>query len=1202
MVFGLLLRRLEPLGKGGFSAWVKLQRAHVYIKEIEFVNFKSFGKKVKISFYNDFTTISGPNGSGKSNIIDGILFALGLSSSRTLRAEKLTDLIYNGDIDKKPNFAQVTIRFDNTDRKLPLELDEIEISRKVRRTKSGYYSYFYFNGKAVSLGEVHAQLAKAGVTPEGYNVVMQGDVTRIISMPATERRKIIDEIAGVAEFDERKAKALEELEIVKEQIERVDLILEEVKLQLKKLAGERDQALKYQALKAERVKFEGYILLSRLKDARAELGNIGEELSGKEAKLEKVQKILKERSQALETLDKALETLSFEIRKKGEDEQLQVKKEIEELKGEISRAIDSIDLAGREIDEADSRRRKAFLEIDSTKGKVRELQGKIETESLRKESLSVEQAEKKTERRLLQSQIADVDSRFAKTRDELSGLKSKLEEIKNEKNELIRNEDRLLDALRRKSSEAREIEKGIRDAKEAVENSESDSRSVRYDLEKLSEKLESLLRDKDDLESSRLRIKAELRALEENLHRLQQAYALAEARVRAAQNSGGYSKAVELVLKATLRKELFGVHGTIAQLGKVDRRYSKALDVAAGSRMQALVVETDAEAARAIDYLKRRRGGRATFLPLNKMKRPGRLEPLSYENGIIGYAIDLIDFKPEFESAFWYVFRDTLILDSLSNARRLIGKFRMVTLEGEVLEKSGAMVGGSLASKPGVSFAASEKDKLLKLAAELKELEAARNTLIEKQDSLESSLYETSRQLRDCEEGISRKETQQAEIAGRDSKLSGLLEAKKAELEQLEAARLVLKKEMDKGALDKEKKQDAQARLEAEITELELKLADSPLPEINKKAEFVDEEIRRLEGRIRDLEADLNALRLEKNYVEEKLRAARNLIKEVEEKKGSHRKRIQLLEAKIEKAETCLETKQKREVELSGELKELQEKRAWLQTEHASLKRKAGASRVAVEKAQQQVLTLSATRTALFDQEKQLSEEVLKRGIEAGEEVPSYETVSTRIRAIEEALNKLEPVNMRAIAEHEEVEARFSELQARRDTLFSEREELLIRIGQYEDLKKETFMEAYSAININFGEIFHELSDGVGELVLDNPEDPFSGGMTLRARPKEKTLQRIEAMSGGEKSLTALAFLFAIQQYRPAPFYAFDEIDMFLDGWNVERVSRRVMKAGSKVQFIVVSLRKPMIQAAARTIGVTMQENNITSITGVMLN
>ena len=544
----------------------------MYIKEIEFVNFKSFGKKVKISFYNDFTTISGPNGSGKSNIIDGILFALGLTSSRTLRAEKLTDLIYNGDEAKKPDFAQVTIRFDNSDRKLPLDLDEVEISRKVRRTKSGYYSYFYFNGKAVSLGEIHFQLAKAGVTPEGYNVVMQGDVTQIISMTSVERRKIIDEIAGVAEFDERKQKALGELEVVRQQIERVDIILEEVRTQLGKLAGERDQALKYQALKAEKVKFEGYVLLSKLKDARTELQNVDKELAGKEEHLEKVQVLLNERVQELQALEEALEKLSLEIRKKGEDEQLQVKREIEETKGEISRCVDSIELSESELEEADSRRRKAFVEIDSTKGKIRELEEKIEAENLRKDSISSELSERKTERMLLQSRIADVDAKFAATRDELMAARKKLEDIKNEKNELIRTEDRLLDTLRRKSSELRDIENQIRDAEAAVTTSDSDTLSVKYEIEKLSENMESLIRDRDDIESSHFRIKEDIRKLESKLHGLQQEYAITEARVRASEHGGSYSKAVEMVIGAARQEDLFGIHGTIAQLGKVDRQ------------------------------------------------------------------------------------------------------------------------------------------------------------------------------------------------------------------------------------------------------------------------------------------------------------------------------------------------------------------------------------------------------------------------------------------------------------------------------------------------------------------------------------------------------------------------------------------------------------------------------------------------------
>ncbi len=1180
----------------------KLKRHSVYIKEIEFVNFKSFGKKVKISFYNDFTTISGPNGSGKSNIIDGILFALGLTSSRTLRAEKLTDLIYNGEEAKRPDYAQVTIRFDNSDRKLPLELDEVEISRKIRRTKNGYYSYFYFNGRTVNLGEIHFQLAKAGVTPEGYNVVMQGDVTQIISMTSVERRKIIDEIAGVTEFEERKQKSLGELEVVRQQIERVDIILEEVRVQLEKLTEERDQALKYQALKAEKVNFEGYILLSKLKDARIELNNVDHEIARKGEHLEKVQALLNERTQEIQVLEETLEKMSLEIRKKGEDEQLQIKREIEEIKGEISRCIDSIELSESELEDADSRRRKAFIDIDSNKNKIRELEEKIEVENLRKDSISSELSERKKECILLHSRIAEVDTKFAVTRDELMATRRELESVKNERNELIRTEDRLLDTLRRRSSELREIETQILDAEAAVSNCDSDTLSVQYEIEKLSKNIEALIKDNNDIEGSHFRIKEDVRILESKLHSLQQEYAITEARIRASEQGGSYSKAVEMVIGAFMQEELFGIHGTIAQLGKVDRRYATALEIAAGNRMQAIVVDTDADAAEAIEYLKRRKGGRVTFLPLNKMKKSRHLENLSYENGLIGYAIDLLEFDPLFEPAFWYVFQDTLVMENLASARQFMGKARIVTLEGELLEKSGAMVGGFLSSKSGITFEAAEKDKLIELADEINSLDTSRTAAIIKQDNIENHLFELSRKIRDCEVTILRKEHQLEEIAGRGAKLAELLETKQTDLKAIENSRTELRVEMDNIIAEKSEKEKTTAEIEAHISELEAKLADSPLPEINKKLESVDQELKRLESRIWDIETNLNALKLEKEYVEQKIADAKELIGDLDEKKDLKLKKVDSLKVKIKEFKEKLDEKKTLELELSDKLIGLQTDRDNVNVKHSTVKRRVNVAAKALENARQQMFTLTATRNALLDQEKKFTEEVQRRGIRETYEVPNYETVYMRIQAIEEALKSLEPINMRAIDKYEEVELRLLNLQEKRDILSTERRQLLERIDQYEQLKRDSFMEAYTIINANFKDIFHELSEGMGELLLEDHANPFAGGMTLRAQPKEKTLQRIESMSGGEKSLTALAFIFAIQQYHPAPFYAFDEIDMFLDGWNVERVSKRIKSSGSKVQFIVVSLRKPMIQAASRTIGVTMQENNITSITGVKLN
>jgi chromosome segregation protein len=245
---------------------------------------------------------------------------------------------------------------------------------------------------------------------------------------------------------------------------------------------------------------------------------------------------------------------------------------------------------------------------------------------------------------------------------------------------------------------------------------------------------------------------------------------------------------------------------------------------------------------------------------------------------------------------------------------------------------------------------------------------------------------------------------------------------------------------------------------------------------------------------------------------------------------------------------------------------------------------------------------LQSTKDALTEQIIALDNEIAERGLNRDEEVPSSESIASRIAALTRAMEKLEPVNMRAIDEYNEVENRQKDLKSRRDTLFHEREEIMVRIKRCEEMKKEAFMNAFNGINDQFKQVFAELSDGTGELFLEKPDDPFSGGMTIKAQPSEKTLQRLEAMSGGEKSLTALSLLFAIQQYRPAPFYAFDEIDMFLDGVNAEKVARRIQKAASNAQFIVVSLRKPMIEAAKRTVGVAMQENNISSITGIQLN
>ncbi|MCZ7373158.1 MAG: chromosome segregation protein SMC, partial [Candidatus Methanoperedens sp.] len=939
----------------------------MHIKEIELQNFKSFGKKVKIPFFDDFTTISGPNGSGKSNIIDGILFCLGLSNSRVMRAERLTDLIFNADSGRK-NFAQVTVRFNNLDREMPVDSDEIVITRKLRQTESGYYSYYYFNDTPVGLGDIHNYLSKAKITPEGYNVVMQGDVTRIIEMTVTERRKIIDEIAGVAEFDEKKGQALNELEIVRERIERVDIILGEVDEQLAKLQQERDQALKYQSLRDEKRKYEGYVLLAKLKDARNELDKLAGELKDKEIRKEELAKQVDERRKELSDIEQELTELNESIIQKGEGQQIALKKEIETIKGEISRCKSTIELADNEINDIESQRRKAFLEIDASQVKVGEFTGKLNEEIERKETLSAEVGGKNTQLLMVRSKIAEVDAEFAGTRDKLNESKSALETLKNEKNELMREEDRLLDAVRRNSSEARDKELEIEDARSKIASSDFDTGSAETQIQELKAKKQELIRDIMDLEKNRVQIKNVITDLENTLRNFQQEYAKSEARIKAAAEIN-YSGPVEVILRAKKNRELPGIYGTIAELGKVDKKYSVALEIAAGARMQSIVVDTDEDASRAINYLKEKRLGRVTFLPINKMESMQKL-PKTEKAGLIDYAINLVGYDNKFASVFWYVFRDTLVADDLTTARKLMGGKRLVTLEGELIEKAGAMTGGTIKSK--MSFASGEEDNLKKFAEQISEYEGRRKSAVMKFDKVDEHISTIRSESMGIDNEITKQQMQMDEIKNRGTRL-------------IEAARGEIKKNMDGIEEDKRAKDSLINTLLVEIEKIEKLLKGSQVPELSGKAFKIDEEITRLEGRLRDTEAVINAITLDIKYTQVKIDETKERLAELDNKKAGHRNKINSMHEQERNLESELNLKNIREKELGGELVELQNQRTAVQKEHSSIRGRLEEVERLVNEMERNMVALYSTRDALTEQIIALDNEIAERGLNRDE-------------------------------------------------------------------------------------------------------------------------------------------------------------------------------------------------------------------------
>ncbi len=1157
------------------------------IKEIELDNFKSFGRRTTIPLLDGFTTISGPNGSGKSNIIDSLLFALGLSSTRSMRAERLPDLLNN--LSGK-NEAKVTVRFQSEDKK------EIEVSRRIRVKDNGYTSTYNLNGKNATLSEIHEELQKYNVSPTGFNVIMQGDVTGIVTMSPTERRKIIDELAGVAEFDRRIDQANEELSAVGEKIEHQKIVLAEIIIRLEQLQTDRDQALKYLDLKEQKEKVERDLIFVRVNEvenkAKAELAEI-ERLNQKETNLLEA---LEKAEIELLTLRSEMGRLDQEIREKGGNEQLLLRQEAENKRGELTREENKYsNLSG----------------VIGEKSKLQKsLQGQIKT--IDKHLGELAKQKKQSQEDLQAIQLALVEKQGA-----LSAVNAEIEVLRQEKD---RSSDQVtslhteLQSLRdqKHKCEVRKTElatrrEGLEKELDAIRNSATGAIGKSAQLKGLIQTMERKFTDDQatvlGIERSTRQLEAEIDSTREEIEHKRQELETLNRKVvqvethREVAGESGYGRAVEAVLAAGIS----GVHGTVGQLGQVDDRYTKALEIVIGPRLAHIVVEDDQVAQECIELLKRTQSGRATFVPLNKIatQPPGLLPN---RPGVIDFAYNLVDFNPKHAKAFQYACGQTIIVDTIESARRLINQARMVTLEGELFEKSGSITGGA-EGKSKLHFSNKGETDIGVLKAKVK-------TLSDDIRWLQDSLKELVAQLND-----ERK---------RHTDTSAVLAQKQAELDA---------KRRECQAVDKEI-EDQKPRLKSNADEIEK--IDHEVIQLQESLKELDKNINKMQDQLGDITGSGNRTQIERLIGEsEELRA------DVENVESSAKD----VQRELDKIETEERLEQNNKLALTTQLDELTKELDELTTQRPEFERIITELKSAIAEVEKKVTELSSELTQLQESKDQLHEKItavqvrktkidqdlihlkeereerklahfdldrevvaLKAEIEQilaenpDYEPPSQGTVDQlkhQAERLEKRMRALEPVNMKALEEYSYTDNRRKELDETLNTLATEKEEILQRISGYDELKKRTFMEAFEAINNNFQEIFAELSHGHGRLELDNPENPFMGGLIIRAQPRDKKMQRIEALSGGEKSLTALSFVFAFQRYAPAPFYAFDEVDMMLDGFNADRLARMVKHQSTSAQFVVVSLRRPMIENADHAIGVSLRADGYSRVIGI---
>ncbi|MCU4926860.1 chromosome segregation protein SMC [Halobacteria archaeon AArc-dxtr1] len=1182
----------------------------MYIKALVLDGFKSFGRPTRIPFYEDFTVITGPNGSGKSNIIDAVLFALGLARTRGIRAEKLPDLIYNpghedGERSGGTREASVEVVLDNADGTLTRsqvvnaagsedvgDVDEIRIRRRIKETDDNYYSYYYLNDRSVNLSDIQDLLAQAGVTPEGYNVVMQGDVTEIINTTPYRRREIIDEIAGVAEFDAKKEDAFEELEVVQERIDEAELRIGEKRDRLEQLADERRTAMRYRRLRREKDEYEGYRKASELEEKREAREQAAEAVDELADELEERQRELDERQGRVVRLEEDLEDLNAEIERKGEDEQLEIKSEIESIKGEISRLEDRIEASEEQIEAAEADRREAFVQLDRKQERVGELDDEIREAKLEKASIKAEIQEREAEREAVQEEIESVDTEYDEVKAELQDRKAALEEAKTEKNDHQREQDRLLDEARRRSNAIEETEATIEAKRETLPELDDERADLERELEKAETNRENIAAVVDDLKAEKRRLQSDLDEVDDEIQAKQQEYAELEANAGESGDSS-FGRAVTTILNSGIDK----VHGAVAQLGSVPGEYATACETAAGGRLANVVVDDDVVGQQCIEYLKSRNAGRATFLPITKMRERG-LPSAPSDPGVVGFAYDLVEFDQEYAGIFSYVLGDTLVVEDIETARAYMGDYRMVTLDGDLVEKSGAMTGGSRKGSR-YSFSGGGEGQLERVAKRITDLQDEREELREELRGVEDRLEDARDRRTDAADEVRSIESEIEGIDDRREQTDAEIESLEAELEELREERESVDERMGELSEAIEATQAEIEAIETEIDELEAELADSKIPELTAEIERIDEEIAERESRIDELDGRLNELGLEKQYAEDAIEDLHDDVEEAQNRKANHEERIAECEDEIAEKRESLEERREAVAELEEELAELKDDRGDLREELSE-------ARSARDQQQDRVNAVESKLENARERVSDLEWEIESLEAEVGEydpaDVPDHETVTQMIELLEADMEALEPVNMLAIDEYDEVRAALDQLEEGRDTLVEEADGIRDRIEQYETQKKATFMEAYEAIAAHFTEIFEQLSEGTGTLQLENEEDPFEAGLAMKAQPGDKPIQRLDAMSGGEKSLTALAFIFAIQRHNPAPFYALDEIDAFLDAVNAERVGEMVDELAGDAQFVVVSHRTAMLDRSERAIGVTMQQDNVSAVTGIDLS
>ena len=1174
----------------------------MYLKALELRGFKSFPEKTRLTFEKPITAIVGPNGSGKSNIADALQWVMGEMSSKALRGGKMEDVIFGGTEKRaQVGFAEVTLVLDNSDGGLSVDSDEVEVTRRYFRSGESEY---YINRKAVRLRDVNELFMDTGLGRDGYSIIGQGKVDSILSQRSTDRREIFEEAAGISRFRHRKEESERKLERAEEDLLRVNDKISELEMQVEPLRRQSEVAKKYLILRDELRGLEISIWLNELDELQEKNKKLNEDALASSGALERAKA-------ELEAVNKAAEAFSAGMHEKDEEAEsvrseitasdamaAETESELAVLRTRLGHNKESIERAEEEILRQEGQNSGLEAQIKERRSRVAGIDKELEEKKLELSKLSeradaLSDTESENQRRIVEltDKNRQASAELSQKKSELSGLAAFMQEAEDRESAALRELSAHAEKLETTKAEAREVDAAI--AKTEERETSGKNVAAGYSM-----RLKSKRDKTEELNAKCMRLRMDHNALKSRIQILSDME----------RDYEGYGKAVKTVMREAKRGTLNGIHAPVAELIKTPDKYALAIEVALGAALQQIVVSTDIDGKAAINMLERRDGGRNTFIPLN-VTRGSRLNAPGIENeeGFEGIASDLISYDPKYEGVMLQLAGRTAVVKNLDYAvkiaRKFSHKFRIVTLNGQVINAGGSMTGGSAPSNSGILSRANELKALQeKESGMTDELQRAENSLETEKRALAAAEYE----LKTAEDELNVCREELARLRG-SKEHYGLLIA------SIEERAAELKNERS-GSSERAAELKARAdAVRAEILRLE-KLEESSRLELERESggrDALSEKRRELmaeEAEIKAVMASLSAERETQENAITELDALRLGLVGDKEKQAETIDSLKLEADEIGRSisldEAKLESRRASSERLRAKLKAITDERLRLEAERTKTEKEYRDRYQRIIDLERDAARIEQKRQAAEMEEKTITDKLwdsyeLTRATarEQRLEIESYPAAKRRTGELRRSISALGTPNLGAIEEFERVNTRYTYLTEQRDDIEKARGELLSIIADITGEMKEIFKTEFSRISESFKETFLELfGGGRAALELEDEENILDCGIEIKVQPPGKTLKTITLLSGGEKAFVAIALYYAILKIRPTPFVIMDEIEAALDEANVTRTANYMRKLSDKTQFLVITHRRGTMEEADILFGVTMQEQGVSRV------